>query len=366
MKFKLLFLFVYLVSVDVSFAQRFVSDALRQSAELLQLQNLKELPSGYSVINSNDISLSIIKKGDRIDHIGRPLFSKEFREEIKLPIYDFLEFAWLEQSLIKTENPFKYKNVFFNEGNWADFSIIKADTPCSITINDGKNYSVKWILSANKLIDVTFPVDYENIISTATRGELEQRFIEDLLCYKHIEKREKKDVKDLAKGVNEQIFVIEGDNYLTPDINCNTFYVVNENDDMKLVFDTLFLKESLFNIFCSQEFADSTINAHILFNLHDSKLDTLTVPAPVLTSYLRSEECKIYFGIEGYQHDNLSGTVIAYNSAGGYNHVFKVKCNSHDLSHISMTASLYVPTTNIRELHKQYIPKKEIEKIKWK
>lgn len=365
MKLKIFFIVFYIFSANFCIAQRFVTDVLRQSAEVLGLHNLKELPSGYSVVENKGINLSIIKTRDRIDHIGRVLFPKTLREESKLPIYDFLEFAWLEQSVLKTDNPFKYNDVFFNVGNWSDLSKVNKETPCSISINDGKNYIVIWSLSDNRQINITFPVEYENIISTATRNEIENKFVEDLANYCPQETRTFFINKENLKKINDSIFIAEGDKYLLPDINSNTYYYNNDRDELQLICDSCFVKESLSNIFCSKAFADTTIYTHLLFNLHESKYDTLSVPMPIFTNYLRSEDCILYWGLEVEHQDFVLGTVIASNSAGGYNHVFKVKCKPHDLTHISMTANLFVPTTNIRDLHKQYKPKTEKEKVKW-
>lgn len=365
MKKKLIALFVIAsLAPGFLYAQHFASKLLKESAEVLNLEGLEELPSGYSLIDRNGIGISIVKHRDRIDHIGRRLFPQQLREADPLPIYDYLEFAWLEQSLLSFDNPYKYKDVFFNEGNWDSLKKVDENTTCSVVIDDGLHYTVTWTPASQSPIEVTFPVNYE-IINSATRGELERLLIEDLgLHQSDIVDDKTFDFSNL-KQEDDGLFLLEGDKYLLPTINSNLYFSKEEGADYSIVCDTTKIRPFLSNIFCSGSIKDKDWQIHILFKLHESRQDTITVSVVDFTDYLTSSGCKLFWGLEDETEEKITGTLFAYNSTGGYNHVFKVSCNKGNTRHLSCMASLYVPTTNIRNLHKQYKPKSENEKVKW-
>lgn len=346
------------------FAQRFASSLLKQSAEILKLEGLADLPIGYSVQELQGTLISIVKHGDRIDHIGRKLFPEQLRKVDPLPIYDYLEFAWLEQSMPGFDNPYKYKEIFFKEGNWDSLKIIDDNTTCSVVINDGLHYTVTWTPVNQSPIELTFPVNYE-IISSATRGELEKLLIEDLCLYQSdITDNKSFDFNTLRQG-NNGLFLLEGEKYLLPTINSNLYFSKEDGLRYSIVCDTTKIRPSLSNLFCSGTINDKDWQIHILFKLHESKQDTITVSVVDFTDYLTSSGCNVFWGVEEETEEKITGTLFAYNTTGGYNHVFKVSCNKGNVKHLSCMASLYVPTTNIKNLHKQYKPKSENEKVKW-
>ena len=367
MRFRFLFICLSLCCVIQTMAQRFSSSLLQQSAKALGLESLSSLPEGYSSRQHNGVKLSFVRHGDRIDHIGRYLFPEALRELNPLPVYDYLEFAWLEQSLLHNDNPFKYKDVFFCHGDWKALAKVDDSTPCQVLINDGLNYNVIWSLTDGSCIEVTFPVSYE-IVSTAARGELERNLIEDLSRHSVLTTDDAVlPDESRLQFQPDSSYLLMGDIYLLPTINNDTYYTkTSDQGGYALICDTLSLQHTLSNMVMANAFPTDDWILHILFSLHEKRVDTLTVSLPSFVDCLKHQGCQLYWGFESQEEDKITGTLFAYNSNSGYNHVFRITCPIGRVRHLSCSASLYVPTTNIRDLHMQYTPKNDREKIKWK
>lgn len=365
---RFLILFAFLLYYYNMCAQRFASSQLEQSVIALDLHGLAELPSGYSQIEHQGLKLSIIKRGDRVDHVGRCLFPDLFRHSNPLPVYNYLEYAWLEQSMLANDNPYKYRQVVFGAGDWKSLSLVNEETPCSVAIEDGAHYRVAWYLPDGQTIEVSLPVNYE-MISTASRGELERAMIEDLRMYQLATTPEAAPAATYtAEQFREQpdgIFVAEGDRYLLSGINQNLYFVRQSEGEYQLLCDTIHLEYTLSNMFCGTGIVDEAWQLHILFNLHESKQDTVSLSLPAFVDYLRSSGCSLFWGIEEQGADRIVGSLYAYSPNAGYNHIFKVTCDRRQVHHLSCIGSLYVPTTNVRDLHMQYKPKTESQRIKW-
>lgn len=367
MKRRLFFLFFSLLfATGFLSAQRYASALLEQSAATLHLQGLAELPSGSSIIDFRGMPLCVVKQGDRIDHIGRSIFPLQLKESNPLPIYNYLEFAWLEQSLLANDNPYKYKDVFFNTGDWKSLQKVSDQTPCSVAIDDGLHYRVSWQLADGSQIEVTAPVNYENI-STATRSELERCFIEDLGRHQSTPRLAPVVEPSQLKPHPSGRLMSEGERYLLSSINQDLYYMQPEDGLCRLVCDTTDLLPTLANLFCAGASPDTEADwqIHLLFNLHESRHDTLSVRVDDFVDFLRAAGCSVFWGHEGQDEAQITGSLFAYCSNGGYNHIFKVTCRTGNVRHLACTANLFVPTTNVRDLHMQYKPKKENEKIKW-
>lgn len=329
----------------------------------MELTGLDSLPQGYSVVDREGMRLSVIKHGNRIDHIGRQLFPAVMREQDPLPAYDYLEFAFLEQSVLGNDNIFKYKDVFFAEGRWSNLESISEFTPCSISISDGRNYEVKWEGEGIRPVCIRFPVSYE-IISTATRAELETWFLSDLRKY-HGKAASVSVSSAELKASDNGLLLLSGEKYLLPTINSNTYFKKNGNV-YDLVCDTNLPVETVANAVCSP-FADwKNWVLECSFRLHNDREDAVIVALSDFASFCRSQQCLMYWGVEENTEEKITGTVIAYNPTAGYNHVLKLEYPLRQQGkerHIKANVSLFVPVTNIRDLHKQYNPNKQ--KIKW-
>lgn len=365
----LLSLFVWMTSAFACLAQTFSSSVLEQAANQLKLNRLDTLPEGYSFFDWQDLCITVIKHNGRIDHIGRQLFSPVFRLQDPLPAYDYLEFAYLEQSVLGNDNLFKYKDVFFAEGSWQTLHQINHLTPCTVSINDGRHYEVCWQCNDNRQVTVKFPVSYE-IISTATRGELETCFISDLRQHHRSAPSapviDPADVKQLQIHTPE-VSLLPGDKYLLPSINSNTYFRHTPADaTYQLVCDTAMINESIANAICSPAADWKQWIMEGCFHLHNDKQEAISVALTDFADFCRSQGCLLYWGLEEITASAITGTVIAYNSAAGYTHVIRLEYPRQQKTvhqYIKADVSLFVPITNIRDLYRQYNPDKK--KIRW-
>lgn len=344
-------------------SQDFASTILEQTAHQLQLSRLDTLPDGLSSIDLPSVRLTIKKHHNRIDHIGRQLFSPQLRMADPLPVYDYLEFAFLEQSVLKSDNSLRYKDVWFSEGSWEDMISIDQQTPCTISISDGRHYEVIW--EGNKRVSVNFPVSYE-IISTASRSELESNFITDLRHHhKKVTEFESISTDSSFLTYTDAIRYLPGEKYLLPSINNNTYYY-NNVEGVQLVCDTLSAVETLANAICASDADWPQWVVEGLFLLHNNQQEALDIPLTDLADFCRNLGCQLFWGLEEKSDEKISGTMFAYNFAAGYNHVIRLEYPLHqqaERQYIRANISLFIPVTNIKNLHREYNPKKQ--KINW-
>ena len=111
----------------------FRSETLATAAKVLELAQLDTLPQGTSYVAHGDVMLSLSRYTNRIEHIGRRLFAPQLRQLNPSPVYDYLEYAWLDHTFKLSDNPFLYQNLKFEDGNWKQLEQVTDSVPFSVT-----------------------------------------------------------------------------------------------------------------------------------------------------------------------------------------------------------------------------------------
>lgn len=345
---------MFVIAGNISFQAKY----LQETARTLELNMLDTLGSGSkNIINYKGYRVIIIKNdNDVITHIGRHLFAPGLREDHPSPIYNYIEYAMLDNQFHFTENPFVYKDLKFIEGDWTDMETITENTPFEINVYQDKLYVVRWLLSDKKNVELMFPINYERL-SLTNRKELEQNIIRDLRNYKF----EKNisclvDINTLDQ-LNEEVWIKEGETYLSPEISNNIYYSIDSIDSNYLC-DPNYPIETLSNLCLVADKMDPSCKIEIKFMKYDYTQETLTLNMDDLIAYMRSEGCVPYWGTEKNENGVIEGSLFFYNRDKGYDHIFKIETTMQDLflspMRIKAIAYLLSPTSNVKNLNYKY------------
>ena len=117
-----------------------------------------------------------------VEHIGLPLFSDMMRQQKPSPIYDCIEYAALDRSLIHSENDLLLQKILLLNGTWQTVCNIQPTDECSISLRDNKAWQVIWRRDGSEIINMAVPVDYE-LLSLSSRRELEQHFVRNMASH---------------------------------------------------------------------------------------------------------------------------------------------------------------------------------------
>ena len=374
-------------------AKVYNTDKLRQAVEVLCINNYVD------TISANQTHLVKLKDGQTIvvrvspnnavDHIGIPLFNDQLRTLNPSPIYDFFEYALLNWKYNITPNRLYLKKVLFKKGSWT--TLVQnnlVDCVCSIENIDDKLYVVTWKHDDIDIVIVGIPIDYE-LLCNENRRVIERDFVHQLS--EHVvpgDYKKGNGVKEEELKIygTEGLFVVEGQSYLMPELNQNSYYIFKyitqqidtlyngtpmcmtlEDVAISPVLDVEHPIESFSNIIMCN---DSIIPDGMLeldLHLSDYHHQQLVLPVDQLKDYCKEQGCELYFAFSGIEKDLLKGILFAKNTAKGYNHLFSISMPKDMMTdkNVVLTAHgyLFIPTITKEKLFGKAPTKKSGAKI---
>lgn len=341
-------------SQDVSFR----SEMLASAAKALGLEQMDTLPQGTSVVQYGDILLTLTRNDNRINHIGRKLFHPTLRQINPSPVYDYLEYAFLDHTFKISDNPFLYQSLKFEDGSWKLLEQVTDSMKFTVTSENGKRYRVEWTMGEGQQVVITFPIGYERL-SMSSRRELENNLIEDLQNF------DPSKVSAPQYGIDSVsvfkmdsiIWCEKGEYYMIEAINQNRYYISSEDSILKPVFDPAYPAESLANLFSWRLLNKPAHGMVLTFKLYENRQQQSLVTVDQLLGFFYQRGGKVFWGLEGIKNDEIFGTLMVVNEGYGYNHIIGLRCPLESLfaDTCAMTASvsLFVPTSNISDIFYQ-------------
>lgn len=368
----LILILIWCMSIEAT-AQQHDSN-VQKAAKVLRL-NLdsiaKNLGPGPAIIEKKGQKLTVrIDKNGKIEHIGLPLFNQYIRVLQPSPIYDYLEYAVLDQKYHISENNLQLQQLKFRKGDWKDLQNIADTLRCIINNVEDKFYEVIWSDNEKEVVSVNFPINYE-LLANSKRKDILEKFVNSLQQYEASTRySQKMDSAKLKSYEKKGLYVQVGESYTIPSINTNTYFRkaqrTNDGYGYEWLLDKNFPSETLANRLLSPgSFPDDPAMVVTCFLYNHRKV---TIPTTLANWMGLCSEggCRPYYGFEKNNQGKLTATLIMRNRDSGYDHILTVTCQQEQLEdkalQLEAKAYLYTPSSNVSDLF--YEPDKPSQKKK--
>lgn len=337
------------------------SESIRAAITRLGLAGMADtLRPGVStlVCKGRQLRLNINKEREVVS-IGMPLFSKTMRRLQPSPIYDFLEYALLDNTFSISDNPFTYRRVRFVKGNWSDLLSVDDNTSVGINNVDGRSYRITWSKGKRVVAEMTFPVQYD-MLSGSTHLEQERNFIRDLGRYSphgavvpdSITPRHRESLELRFSDGDAHYYVCRGDKLYAESITDDTYYVMGGDSVCRLLYAKDYPAESLCNTLLTGAACNKEVDVTVMGQ--DFSRTQLQTTVSALAGFLKSGGCRSFFELKRNTDKELQFSVYAENRSSGYTHLFIFTCSPHHAlggrTPLEARAFLFIPTSNIKSL----------------
>ena len=356
-----LFLALIWISIYNSiYAQNeFSSEHLKETAINIGLSHLDTLKCGDNMVVLGKDTIIVRKNEDGvIDHIGKQLFPIMAREKNPLPVYDYMEYVYLNYLLNKNGNKLLFKDVAFIKGGWKELASVTPNDQCNISNIDNKAFQIEWKKDDKTLVSVLIPIRYD-VLSNMSRTEMQNAFIqgEKKTTVKLSDEQMSQDTTKLTKTLvgDNEILYYKGKSYLNEKIT-NNYYLVRNDSLLTPITDKDMPMESIANIMVLPSSKQiGNYKAKIRYLLSNNKIVEQTTTIRQIIDYAMKQGCKPYFGLEGIKDGVINFSLFLYNENSGYDHIFRLSCKTEDIGTDALTftgrGSLYAPTTNVKSLY---------------
>ena len=356
-----LFLALIWISIYNSiYAQNeFSSEHLKETAINIGLSHLDTLKCGDNMVVLGKDTIIVRKNEDGvIDHIGKQLFPIMAREKNPLPVYDYMEYVYLNYLLNKNGNKLLFKDVAFIKGGWKELASVTPNDQCNISNIDNKAFQIEWKNDEKALVSVLIPIRYD-VLSNMSRTEMQNAFIqgEKKTIVKLSDERMSQDTAKLTKTLvgDTEILYYKGKSYLNEKIT-NNYYLVRNDSLLPPITDKDMPMESIANIMVLPSSKQiGNYKAKIRYLLSNNKIVEQTTTIRQIIDYAMKQGCKPYFGLEGIKDGVINFSLFLYNENSGYDHIFRLSCKTEEIGTDALTftgrGSLYAPTTNVKSLY---------------
>lgn len=354
----LAFLWMY-ICISIYAQSEFSSEHLKETAINIGLSHLDTLKCGDNMVVLGKDTIIVRKNEDGvIDHIGKQLFPIMARKKNPLPVYDYMEYVYLNYLLNKNGNKLLFKDVAFIKGGWKELASVTPNDQCNISNIDNKAFQIEWKKDDKALVSVLIPIRYD-VLSNMSRTEMQNAFIqgEKKTIVKLSDEQMSQDTAKLTKTLvgDTEILYYKGKSYLNEKIT-NNYYLVSNDSLLTPITDKDMPMESIANIMVLPSSKQiGNYKAKIRYLLSNNKIVEQTTTIRQIIDYAMKQGCKPYFGLEGIKDGVINFSLFLYNENSGYDHIFRLSCKTEEIGTDALTftgrGSLYAPTTNVKSLY---------------
>lgn len=352
--------FIWISIYNSIYAQsEFSSEHLKETAINIGLSHLDTLKCGDNMVVLGKDTIIVRKNEDGvIDHIGKQLFPIMAREKNPLPVYDYMEYVYLNYLLNKNGNKLLFKDVAFIKGGWKELASVTPNDQCNISNIDNKAFQIEWKKDDKSLVSVLIPIRYD-VLSNMSRTEMQNAFIqgEKKTTVKLSDEQISQDTAKFTKTLvgDTEILYYKGKSYLNEKIT-NNYYLVSNDSLLTPITDKDMPMESIANIMVLPSSKQiGNYKAKIRYLLSNNKIVEQTTTIRQIIDYAMKQGCKPYFGLEGIKDGVINFSLFLYNENSGYDHIFRLSCKTEEIGTDALTftgrGSLYAPTTNVKSLY---------------
>ena len=213
-------------------------------------------------------------------------------------------------------------------------------------------YCISFFNGDYPLVELAFPASCQLLLGKNLK-ELEMEFLDSLSSYVYKPILSNTPRKEDLTALGGNFYLLQRNSYQIEDINDNCYYVMEKGERPELVFNMEHPAESVFNLLLSEELAED-IRLSLTVRKYGLKKQQMELILSQWISYLRSQGCRLYVGIESLETKAVKATFFAVNTVLKYNHVMNVTIpytllNNKEGS-VRGDVNLFIPTHNIAAL----------------
>ncbi len=331
----------------------FRSDRLETMADALGRARVEALPDGESLLSWSGATVSVVKCGGTVEHIGYALFSGEQRELIGPTVGHFVERYSLEADLpLQREKTLEVQlmedGVSFPKGGGLDSLLpLSLEPGLSLKLSElgGRWYLLEW-----GSFSMMFPSDAELLLGR-TRQEDERRLPGELASAPDPVAPPLPSAGELSERTDHILEQALGCYYL-PSLNADRYFTAS----VEPVDAPEYPSETFANILAGLVDAGS-ITVQVRRSVYGLQWDYFTIPLRALIGYSQQFGCTPYWGVIARDGELMEGELILRNAAAGFNHVLRLQVPYEVLAlkEGSILARLtpYVPTHSLKYLFEE-------------
>ncbi len=290
-----------------------------------------------------------------VSHVGYRLFSRQVKEAFgTYPVWDFLERYLLECDLnIKAPGFYSQTSlVRCNKGNLSMLFRNLDNVSFRIDYVPRRYYALTYDFG-QEVLDVEMPTDGQLMIGAGSREQEEifERDLENINLSSTVPDYTKDWTAKIDSTNTDPIYIVNQDTYLSKEIRSD-LYIVRKEGVHTLLCDTLQAIKSISNKLLTG-YESRNIPVEMTIDKYGYVRTKHIVTLSCLISLLKSQGCKLYFGVKGKKDNLLSCTLFALNEELAYDHVFSLYVPYSILSggteSIKAMCYLYIPLQNVSE-----------------
>ncbi len=347
----------------------FRSSQLEKMATCLHLDTISRWKAGWHMQHSygkRPLSIYVSPNG-QIEHIGVQVFSAETKNELNLPIYNFLERYYLATLLPLWKDKtvamqIAEDGIEFSKGSFASFDGLNQNgLNISITNHGTKRYTVTWSRNDKVLCSISFPVDYQLLLGV-NKNEAESRLpaMVRMTDYSVLPLQRSPAPKRLVYMSKEKMYVEPGESYMSEKITSRHYCVRKKTNEFHWLYTSEYPAESLANMVSGVMKNEKMLSIEL--RKYNYECETFAVHLDQWISFCQKEHCEPYFGVEELSQDSISASLFMVNNQLGYNHIMFMKMAKADVAKkgtvIRAHLHCYVPINNIGNLYHEYTVRK--------
>ena len=138
--------------------------------------------------------------------------------------------------------------VFFAEGTVADINSLTDTTDFSLNCINNRYYEAVWCKDSVSFLAILFPISFELLLGLP-KNEIEKTLFDEISHLNENVINEVVELKDVILSSNGIFQTIPKMHYQIETLNNCRYYRMSEQSDLIPIFDSLFVEQSIANLF---------------------------------------------------------------------------------------------------------------------
>lgn len=359
-------LLLAILACSLAFAQKNLTPA--QLLERLEIR-VDSIGSNADTIvtSASGLPVHVVVTEGEPRHVGQYLIPPASRPFFDVSVIAMAEGAALDQAL-NLRQP-RYSDVKLSQQFFRALSGKAEEAEISYETTDKGHHLLSFSLPGGEEAVIDMKIDYLSL-SGKTRRETEQDFI-DLLKDFNLRETDSVAIPEFSpeqvKEHGSDAYYVPGKILHIPEINRNFYFQYTPEGAIKAISSPEYPAETLANSAILDGLsADPALKLRILTHTYG---EVVEMPSSLqrFVALAKEQGCVPYFGLERFDEQGLAATVLLQNPAVGYMHVLALEGPAKAVTgegELTARASLFIPTDNIADMHRERRERKKPIKIR--